>query len=56
MHEEHLLMDVHTQTTPFRGQTQKILDVDSIVICAGQEPLKELEAEIKAAGSFSPQS
>ncbi len=29
---------------------QRVLEVDSIVVCAGQEPLRELEAPLEAAG------
>lgn len=32
-----------------KGETQEILDVDHIIICAGQESLKELEAGLLAA-------
>jgi 2,4-dienoyl-CoA reductase (NADPH2) len=32
------------------GGEAKLLPVDTIVICAGQEPLRELEAPLKAAG------
>ncbi|MEM0910029.1 MAG: NADPH-dependent 2,4-dienoyl-CoA reductase [Pseudomonadota bacterium] len=29
------------------GDEQKVLDVDNIVVCAGQEPLKDLESELE---------
>jgi 2,4-dienoyl-CoA reductase (NADPH2) len=32
-----------------KGETQEILDVDHVVVCAGQESLKELEAGLIAA-------
>ena len=32
-----------------KGKTQEILDVDHIIICAGQESLKELEVGLLAA-------
>ncbi|SMB27334.1 2,4-dienoyl-CoA reductase, NADH and FMN-linked [Sterolibacterium denitrificans] len=33
-----------------KHQDERWLDVDSIVLCAGQEPLRELEAPLRAAG------
>jgi hypothetical protein len=30
-------------------KTSQVLDVDSVIICAGQEPLKELEAALTKA-------
>lgn len=32
------------------GEQQQCLPVDQVIICAGQEPLKELQAGLKAAG------
>jgi 2,4-dienoyl-CoA reductase (NADPH2) len=32
------------------GNTARVLDVDCVIICAGQEPLRELEAELHEAG------
>jgi 2,4-dienoyl-CoA reductase (NADPH2) len=32
-----------------KGETQEILDVDHVIVCAGQESLKELEAGLIAA-------
>jgi 2,4-dienoyl-CoA reductase (NADPH2) len=32
------------------GNEARTLDVDHVVICAGQEPLRDLEADVKAAG------
>jgi 2,4-dienoyl-CoA reductase (NADPH2) len=32
------------------GEEQQILDVDHVIICAGQVSLKELEAGLSAAG------
>ncbi|MBV2235072.1 MAG: NAD(P)/FAD-dependent oxidoreductase, partial [Sterolibacterium sp.] len=33
-----------------KHQDERWIDVDSIVLCAGQEPLRELEAPLRAAG------
>jgi 2,4-dienoyl-CoA reductase (NADPH2) len=33
-----------------KRQDERWIDVDSIVLCAGQEPLRELEAPLRAAG------
>lgn len=32
------------------GGEDKVLDVDNVVICAGQEPLRELQADLEARG------
>ncbi len=32
------------------GDDKKVLDVDNIIICAGQEPLRELQSAIESAG------
>jgi 2,4-dienoyl-CoA reductase (NADPH2) len=32
------------------GETQKLLEVDTIIVCAGQEPLRELQTDIEALG------
>lgn len=32
------------------GETRQCLPVDQVIICAGQEPLKELQARLQAAG------
>lgn len=32
------------------GNQERVLDVDNVVICAGQEPLRELAAELEALG------
>lgn len=32
------------------GGQDKVLDVDNVVICAGQEPLRELQADLEARG------
>mmetsp|Transcript_22937 Transcript_22937/g.47562 ORF Transcript_22937/g.47562 Transcript_22937/m.47562 type:complete len:735 (+) Transcript_22937:50-2254(+) len=31
-------------------KTQQVLDVDNVILCAGQEPLREIEEPLKAAG------
>lgn len=31
-------------------KTQQVLNVDNVILCAGQEPLRELEEPLKAAG------
>lgn len=42
---------LHITTTSKDGtKTSLVLDVDTIVTCAGQEPLKELAADLEAAG------
>ncbi len=33
-----------------QGGEAKVLPVDTVIVCAGQEPLRELQAEIEAAG------
>ena len=43
---------LHITVTP-KGAEQgedKILPVDTIIVCAGQEPLRELQAGVEAAG------
>jgi 2,4-dienoyl-CoA reductase (NADPH2) len=32
------------------GKNAKVLEVDHIIVCAGQEPQRELEAQLKEAG------
>ena len=32
------------------SEEQRVLEVDTVVICAGQEPLRELQAELEATG------
>jgi 2,4-dienoyl-CoA reductase (NADPH2) len=32
------------------GGEERVLDVDTVVICAGQEPRRELQAGLQAAG------
>jgi 2,4-dienoyl-CoA reductase (NADPH2) len=32
------------------GDKSQVLDVDTIIICAGQEPLRELQKDIEALG------
>lgn len=32
------------------GDEYKVLDVDHVIVCAGQEPLRELEDELTVAG------
>ena len=32
------------------GEDERVLDVDTVVICAGQEPRRELVAGLEAAG------
>jgi len=39
-----------TQKAKDGSTKSSVLDVDTIIICAGQEPLKELEAELSKAG------
>ena len=33
-----------------KGERTRLLEVDNVVLCAGQEPLRELEAPLRAAG------
>lgn len=32
------------------GEKSKLLKVDTIIVCAGQEPLRELQEEVEALG------
>jgi 2,4-dienoyl-CoA reductase (NADPH2) len=43
---------LHITVTP-KGAEQgedRVLPVDTIIVCAGQEPLRELQSELEAAG------
>ena len=33
-----------------KGERTRLLEVENVVLCAGQEPLRELEAPLRAAG------
>ena len=33
------------------GDDERVLDVDHVVVCAGQEPLRELLAPLESAGT-----
>ena len=52
----HMLSGVHYERVDDAGlhvrigSESRVLDVDHVVICAGQEPLRELEAELSASG------
>jgi 2,4-dienoyl-CoA reductase (NADPH2) len=32
------------------GEKSQLLDVDTIIVCAGQDPLRELQADIESLG------
>ena len=47
--DDGLHITIKNKKDPKKSKSQ-ILDVDNIILCAGQTPLRELEEPLKAAG------